>query len=83
MYLRVGQSRLRIPEETKKFSLLQKQSRPALGPIQPSIRWVPVFIPWGYSEQGMKLAIHLQLVSELKNECSCTLYVLKASIETN
>ena len=59
----------------KKLSLLQKQSKPALGPTQPSIRWVPVFIPGGYSGQGMKLAIHLQLVS--RGEELVQLYLIR------
>jgi len=41
-------------------------SRPALGPTQPPIQWVPGILSRGYSGRGVKLTTHLHLVLRLR-----------------
>jgi hypothetical protein len=57
-WLRTGWS---SPGRIKNFHF-SISSRPALGPTQPSIQWVPVFFPREYTGRGVKLTTQLQLV---------------------
>jgi len=43
--------------------LFDTVSKPALGPTQPPIQWVPGALPWVYSGRIVKLTIHLHLVA--------------------
>jgi len=42
-------------------------SRPAVGPTQPPIHWVPGF-SWGYSGRGVALTTHRHIAPRLKKE---------------
>jgi hypothetical protein len=48
-------------------SLFSRASKPALGPVQTSIKWVPrALSPWDKVAGGMKLTTHSHLVPKLK-----------------
>jgi hypothetical protein len=49
------------PGRVKNF-LFSTSSRPALGPTQPPIEWVPGVLSQGVKRGGVKLTTHLQLV---------------------
>jgi hypothetical protein len=42
-------------------------SRPALGPTQPAVQWIPG-LSWGYSGQGVVLTTSPPRSSEVENE---------------
>ena len=50
------------PGRSKRFFLFSKTSRPALGPTQPSIHWVPSSLPG----RSVTLTTHLHLVPRLR-----------------
>jgi hypothetical protein len=62
--LRAGRSGARITEWTRNFSFL-KTSRPALGPTQPLVQWVPGFLPGRQSSRAVKSASYLHLAPML------------------
>jgi hypothetical protein len=52
--------------------LFDTVSRPALGPTQPPIQWVPGVLSLGVKRPAVKLTTHLHIVSRSKNEWSYT-----------
>jgi hypothetical protein len=66
---------VRFLEEAKGFFPLAFVSRPALGPTQPPVQWVPkVFLPGAKRSRGVTLSAHPNLVLRLRmsrNYTSC------------
>jgi hypothetical protein len=74
VWLRAGRpgDRASIPDRGERIFPLASVSRPALGPTQPSIQWVPVVLSSGLKHGwGVTLTTHHHLVPRSRMSRSC------------
>jgi hypothetical protein len=64
-----------VPAKGKRFFIFSKTPRPAVGPVPPSIHWVPEVLSRGVQWPGREVG-HLRLSAEVKNAWSYALVPL-------